>query len=292
MVQRDCGMIGLVKGMIMQLKWFWRFLVYLYDRFFDDHCAGRAAALAYATLLSIVPLMLISFYILSFFPALQGSGKQFESFILNNFVASSASVISQHLQTFETRIQVLSLTNLVFLGVVSVLLIYNMVCAANEVWHVKMHRYLALSFVFYVLILLLAPIVFGVLLLFSSYLTTLPVFSRVAQMQFIKQPILYFFPIGIEWLVFTAYNWILPSCRVRLRFACLAGFVTMILFEVAKWGFVQYLTYFPTYQLVYGALATIPIFLVWIYVSWTIVILGCLICQVLQTKAYFRTENH
>ena len=62
----------------------------------------------------------------------------------------------------------------------------------------------------------------------------------------------------------------------------------MILFELAKWGFVQYLSYFPTYRLVYGALATIPIFLVWIYLSWTLVIFGTLIGHILQTKPYQR----
>ena len=134
----------------MWLKWLsvWRFFVYLYHRFFEDHCPGRAAALAYTTLLSIVPLMLFSFYILSYFPILQGTGKQFESFILTNFVASSATVIEKQLQVFLTHIQVLSWVNIIFLGVISVLLIYNMVCAVNDVWHVKMERHLALSFVF------------------------------------------------------------------------------------------------------------------------------------------------
>lgn len=272
--------------MKQRLIFSWRFLVYLYHRFFDDNCPGWVASLTYTTLLSIVPVMLVSFYILSFFPVLQGTGERFEHFILLNFVASSANTIAQHLQVFVAHIHVLSWDKLLFLGSISVLLMYNMVCAANEIWHVTMERQLALSFVLYSVIALLAPIVFGFLLLFSSSLTSLPLLSPVFHMRFIKQPVLMLSPYVIEWLVFTLYNWILPSCRVRLFYAVIAGLVTMILFEAAKWGFVQYITYFPTYQLVYGALAAIPIFLIWIYVSWTVVILGILICQILQTKMH------
>jgi len=263
-----------------------RFFVCLYNRFFDNHCPSRAAALAYTTLLSIIPLMLFTFYVLSFVPQLRGTEQQIEHFVLNNFVASSASVISKQLQVFATHIQVLSWTNITSLGMISVLLIYNMVSAVNEVWQVKMHMSLALSFLLYLLFILLVPLVFGLLLLLTSYLTSLPFLSHATQWPFLKKPAALLFPFLIEWFVFAIFNALLPSTRVRFRYACVAGFITMVLFESAKIGFVQYLTYFPTYRLVYGALAIIPIFLVWIYVSWLIILLGVLICHLLQTKPY------
>ena len=102
----------------------------------------------------------------------------------------------------------------------------------------------------------------------------------------IKKPLFFIFPILIEWVAFSFFHWVMPSCRVQLRFAMIAGLLTTFLFEAAKWGFVQYLHHFPTYHLVYGALATIPILLVWIYLSWVIVILSALVCNVLQTRVY------
>ncbi len=263
-----------------------RFFVCLYHQFFDHHCPSRAAALAYTTLLSIIPLMLFIFYILSFVPQLQGTAHQIEQFILNNFVASSASAISKQLQVFATHIQVLSWTNITSLGVISVLLVYNMVEAVNEVWQVKMQMSLALSFLLYLLFILLVPVVFSLILMLTSYLTTLPFLSDAVKIALFKKPTLLIFPYFIEWLAFAVFNWLMPSCSVRFRYACVSGLVTMSLFELAKIGFVQYLNYFPTYRLVYGALATIPIFLVWIYVSWLIILLGVLICYLLQTKPY------
>ena len=149
-----------------------------------------------------------------------------------------------------THIQVLSWTNITSLAVISVLLIYNMVATVNEVWHVKMEMSLALSFLLYLLFILIAPFVFGVLLLLTSYLTSLPILSHAMQVTFFKKPALFLSPFVIEWVVFSVFNWLLPSCSVRFRYACAAGLVTMALFELAKLGFVQYLHYFPTYRLV------------------------------------------
>ena len=263
-----------------------RFFVCLYDHFFDHHCPSRAAALAYTTLLSIIPLMLFVFYILSFVPQLQGQSHQIEAFILNNFVASSASVISKQLQVFLTHIQVLSWTNMASLGVISILLVYNMVQAVNEVWQVEMYMSLALSFLLYLALILVVPIIFSLVLLLTSYLTSLPFLSKTVELELVRKPILIIFPFLVEWVAFTIFNWLMPSVSVRLKYAALSGFITMVLFELAKVCFVQYLHYFPTYRLVYGALATIPIFLVWIYVSWLIILLGVLLCYLMQTKPY------
>lgn len=262
------------------------FLKVLTVRFFDDACPTRAASLAFTTLLSIVPLVIFIFYILSFFPALQATGKQVEQFIVHNFVASSATIISQQLQNFVSQVHVLSWTTISSLAFFALLLIFNIVAAVNGVWHVTFHRDSVISFFFYFIIIIVAPIVFAVLLLFSSYLTTLPLLSHFVEIDVVRKPLISISPFLIEFLVFSFFHWVIPSCRVIFRYALIAGFITTVLFEIAKWGFVLYFHYFSTYRLVYGALASIPIFFVWIYLSWIIIILGALICQLLQTKWY------
>lgn len=259
-----------------------RFLKALYDQFFIVHCPARAASLAYTTLLSMVPLMLLSFYILSYFPFLMGTGKQLEKFVLENFVASSASVIEKHLAVFTQHVHVLSWTNIIALLVISALLIFNMVSAVNHVWRVQLRHTYAFSFLVYVAFLLLSPIVFGLVLLMSSYLTSVPMLYEVSKIAYIRPSVFFLFPIIMEWAGFTLFNWIVPSCHVQFKYACFSGLVTTGLFEFAKLGFVQYLHYFPTYRLIYGALAIIPIFLVWIYVSWLVILLGVLICYLLH----------
>ena len=267
----------------------WPFLKIMCSRFFDDLCPMRAASLTFTTLLSIVPLVIFTFYIFSFFPILQNAGHQIEQFILHNFVASSANIISQELQNFVSQTHTLSWTTIVSLISIALLMIFNIVDAVNGVWHVKMHRDSIFSFIIYLIILVVAPIVFAILLLISSYLTTLPLLSHFIEIDVVRKPFISVSPFLIEWVVFSLFHWMIPSCRVYFRYALIAGLITTILFEVAKWGFVLYFHYFSTYQLVYGALAIIPIFFIWIYVSWLIIILGALICQLLQAK--MRAEN-
>ncbi len=254
---------------------------YFYNRYLEDHCANRAAALAYTTLLSLVPMMMIGFSVLSVFPVFKGVGDNVQNFILTNFVAGSANIISKHLQSFLQQLRVLSWTNIISLAVVSILMIYNMVRAFNAIWHASLRRHLALSFVIYLVILLITPIIFGILLVLTSYLASLPLIAGTKLKAWFEQPLLVIMPYCVAFLTFTFFNWILPSCKVKLKHAAIAGLVTTIFFELAKYLFALYLSFFPTYRLIYGALATIPIFLVWLYVSWTIILGGALICNLL-----------
>lgn len=255
-----------------------RILIYIYNCFFENDCANRAASLAYTTLLSLVPVVMLSFWVLSLFPMFSGAGPTLQQFVLTNFVAHSAQIISEQLNHFLDQTRVLSWSNLMALAIVSILMIYDMVGAFNSIWKVKMKRNFVLSFSFYSLVLLLAPILFGVFVVFSSYVATLPF---IADIQFLERPLFSLLPYLVAFLIFTFFNWVLPSCTVPFRPAVIAGLITTILFEIVKYLFSLYMSYFPTYRLIYGALATIPIFLLWIYTSWVIILLGALICQIM-----------
>lgn len=263
------------------IKKYWKVLTYIARRFFEDDCANRAAALSYTTLLSLVPLVLMSFWVLSFFPVLHGTGQVLQQFVVNNFVAHSADVISRELDHFLNRDRLLSWSNLIALAVISILMIYDLVNAFNQIWHIKMKRNFALSFSFYSLVLLLMPVFFGIFILFSSYLATQPFIAGLEHIYLLKTSFLSGFPYIAAFLIFTFLNWVLPDCPVPFRSALIAGFITTVFFELAKMLFGWYIGVFPTYQLIYGALSAIPIFLVWIYISWVIILLGALICHVL-----------
>ncbi len=261
-----------------------RFLKTLTIRFFADQGPMRAASLTFTTLLSIVPLVIFTFYILSFFPVLQHPSKEIENFILHHFVASSATAIMEELQSFVTNMHVISWGNVIALVSIAIIMLFNIISAVNGVWHVKMHRDSAISFTLYLITLIILPIIFAILLLISSYITSLPFLSQVVEIDIVRKPFISLSPFLIEWVVFSCFHWMMPSCRVYLRYAVIAGLITTILFEVAKWGFVLYFHYFSTYQFIYGALAIIPIFFLWIYISWLILILGALVCHLLQIK--------
>ncbi len=258
---------------------------FLFDAFFERGCTTMAASLAYSTLLSLVPLLLVSVTVLAYFPQFHGMGSTFRAFVLQNFVASSAGQITVYLDHFLAQMQSLSWMHTLALVFTSALMVYNMVSAFNTIWGVHLRRHLAFSFLIYFLVLLLMPIIFGVLMFVSSYLASLPMIAYVPGGNFFRQPVLLLLPYASAFLTFTAFNWLLPSCTVRLRYAAFSGGMTMLLFEGAKYAFSLYLNYFSNYRAIYGALATIPIFFLWVYLAWVIVLLGALWCRWLHLGA-------
>jgi len=220
-------------------------------------------------------------YILSWVPMFKDVGPEIQKFILSHFVTDSANTISYYLNNFLGHLRDLSLVNIGFLGIVSILLIYNMVGAFNEIWHVHAKTHFAITLGIYLLVLLLAPLLFALLLVILSYFLSLPFIISLKSTHFIEKPIILALPYAVELFVFIFFNYVLPSTRVRFIYAVVAGVITTFLFEIAKFGFSVYLHYVPTYRLIYGALATIPIFLIWLYVMWLIILLGALCCHLM-----------
>lgn len=248
--------------------------VYFRQRFSEDGCSYRSASLAYTTLLAIVPLGIISFGILSLFPYFKGVGKQIEQFVLANFVAESAAAVTKQFTFFMSNVHRLSVINVLFLAIVALMLMYNINRAFNAIWHAEKHFHFTLSFIVYSLVLLFSPIIVASFALLEPF---------IAQIPYIAAPLFFLIPPVLIFSIFTVMNWVLPSCRVRLLHAAIGGFISTVLFELAKYGFKVYLTHFPTYRLVYGALAAIPIFLIWLYVSWLTILLGALVANIMAT---------
>lgn len=259
-------------------------LYYIGRRFFADGCSYLAASLAYSTLLSLVPLLLLSFWVLSFFPAFAHPGELFKQFVINNFVASSANVILQYIDIFLRQGQITAWYNILSLALIAILLMYNLVWSFNVIWHVQFTTNLVRSFLIYLIIAVFAPLIFASLILLSLYLSSFPLIYIHKLFLDIKPLIRFSLPLIAEFCTFTLMNWFLPSCKVRFSFAMLSGLITTLLFEFAKHLFGLYLKY-TNYQNVYGALATVPIFLIWMYIAWSIVLIGAIICHAFHEQS-------
>ena len=262
-----------------------RFFYYWYRvflQFFEDGCMSRAAALTFATLLSLVPLLAVSFIVLKAFPVFQGVGEAIQTFVINNFVAESAQAVQIHFQQFTTQVNRLSAPGLLFLLVVAVLMIFNIEQSFNVIWRVKKSRHGVQAFLMYWAVLTLLPVLIGVGLALSSYVLALPLFAENALDAELKQPLMTYTPIILTFIAFTLLYITVPNCKVKLRYAIVGGLVATALFELAKFGFGMYIRYFPTYKLLYGALAAFPIFLVWMYLSWMVILFGAVVAHTLQ----------
>lgn len=259
----------------------WRFIAYLVHRFLETDCSYRAASLVYTTLLSLVPLMIVILTVLSVIPHFRSVGTEMEQFIFNNFVTQAAGAIVLHIRGFIENASQLSWVNLFFLFVVCTLLIHNIRCAFNRIWGVEERRHYFSLFAVYGLVLLMGPSLVAGMMVASAYLAALPYIDQVTSGVLYKSHLLRMLPYGVTFLIFTGLNKALPACAVPWRAALVGGLITAILFELAKWGFTVYLAHVPTYQLLYGALAAIPIFLLWLYLSWILVLVGAMIAQIM-----------
>ena len=261
----------------------WRFLTFVTRRFFENDGTYRAAALTLTTLLAIVPLMSVSFTILSAFPIFQKVYKPIQDFIFANFVPATGHIVQQYVQGFVKQVSQLSYWGIVFLFVTAVLVIFTIEQALNAIWRVRYWRRGVSAFMLYWGVLTLAPVLMGMSLVASSYLSTLPLWnSAVAGVSFQKLQLLRWLPALMILIVFTVLYVAVPNCKVLFRHGFIGACFSTILFEAARMGFTFYLTQYPTYQLLYGAFATVPIFFLWVYWVWVIVLLGAEVSHALS----------
>lgn len=250
------------------------FLKYTLHRFAEDQAPQRAAALTYTTLLAIVPLLAISFAAFSAFPAYEGMREQLQGFIFENFVPQVGPVVLEHLREFVGKTGRLTAIGIIFLVVTAVMLLSTISSAFNAIWRVRQSRSLLLRLPVYWLILTAPPILMAAAMSLSGYLFTVAQASGVEtftgpliRLALLVPPLLQ--TIGLFLLYIFA-----PNYPVRWRDALVGGVTAGLVLELLKKGFGLYVTYFPTYQTIYGALATFPIFLLWIYVAWMVVLFG------------------
>ncbi|MWV17872.1 YihY family inner membrane protein [Pseudomonas sp. L-22-4S-12] len=264
---------------------FWRFLV---QRFFADRATQSAAALTYTTLFAVVPMMTVTFAMLSAIPVFQGMGEDIQSFIFRNFVPSSGATVQEYLREFTVQARKLTWAGVILLALTAFMMLVTIEKAFNTIWRVRQPRRGVSSFLLYWAILSLGPLLLGVGFAVSTYITSLSLLSGPHALIGAKT-LLGFAPLLSSVAAFTLIYATVPNARVPLRNALLGGLFTAVLFEVAKALFGLFVSLFPGYQLIYGAFATVPLFLLWIYVSWLIVLFGAeLVCNLTASRHWRR----
>jgi len=257
--------------LLSHLKPFLKLVLY---RFFEDEGLKNAAALSYTTTLSIVPLMTVLLAVFSAFPVADKLALEVQSFIFNNFVPASSEVLEQYFQEFSKNAARLPGMGAALLVVIALMLISSINDALNRIWRVQKPRRILAQFLVYWSMLTLGPIFIGLSVAASSYFMSLPLFETDNQNFNFHQLVIKILPLLSSFVAFSLMYSIVPNRKVPFIHAFLGGLFSASLFELAKYGFAFYLTNFPTYQAIYGTLAIVPIFLVWVYLSWVITLLG------------------
>ena len=250
-----------------------RFSAIVWRRFGRDRCSRVAGALAYTTLLAVVPLTAVGVAVLSVFPVFKKWMTAVQEFIYGNFVPAAGDTVSQYLQQFAANAGRLTVWGLVFLFVTAVMLIATIEKAFNDIWHVRRQRTLARRITAYWAVITLGPMLMGLSLSTTSYIASLPLFTDRG-IGGTREVLLKLAPIAFEWAAFVLLYVAVPNAGVRIRYACVGAVVATLLFEFAKFLFGTFVGSAGSYQTIYGAVAVLPVFLIWIYVSWVVTLLG------------------
>ena len=263
------------------LQAFIRLLRWVVQRFREDRCTRVAGALSFTTLLALVPLTAVMFAIFSRFQIFEAWMTMAQDFIYRNFVPAAGEAVSGYLQKFAANAGKLTIWSLLLLFLSSLMLMATIERVFNDIWHVPQTRKRLHRFLSYGALLVLGPMLIGITLSSTSYLVSLPLFSRDATFGGLKVFLLAAAPVVFEWLAFWALYVVVPNYRVRLRHGLISSLFATIMFEIAKRGFVFFVTNFASYKAIYGAVAALPVFLIWIYLSWTIILAGAVLTATL-----------
>ncbi len=252
-----------------------RFLHLLFYRFSEDGGLHHTATLTYTTLLSVVPLMTVTLALFAAFPVSERVVGEVQDFIFKNFVPASGEVIHEYLNEFSRKASRLTGAGAVFLLAVAVLMMSNIERAFNTIWQVERGRPPLARFLVYWASLTLAPLLIGSSVAVTSYLVSIPLFHNAAESLGSVRPLMFrLLPMLASSLAFTLVYLVVPNRSVPWRHALAGGLLAGLLFEGSKRAFAFYVTSFPTYEAIYGAMAVVPIFLIWVYLSWLVTLLG------------------
>ena len=249
-----------------------------WQRFNQNKLTQAAGYLTYSTMLAIVPLIMVVFSIFSAFPVFNEVTGALKAFIFTNFAPSASDMVGQYIDEFVNNSKKMSAVGIISLIVVALMLINSIDRTLNSIWHDTETRPIFTSFAIYWLILTLGPLLVGVSIAASTYVKAM--FESAANFSF-GLKLLSFVPFLSTWFIFTMIYMVVPNKKVSIKHSAAGALIAAVFFTLGKQAFAWYIVTFPSYQLIYGAMATLPIMLLWIQLSWTVVLLGAQLAAVL-----------
>jgi membrane protein len=261
------------------------YAIFVSRRVVEDRCLMVAGSLTFTTLLALVPVFTVTVTLTSKLAVTRGLIQQLKNFVLANFVPSvSGKMVGTYVDQFAQNATRLTWIGLCIVVTTSIALLFTIENSFNQIWRTRRRRHLWHRLRWALALLVLGPFLVAASLSATVSLVRLThVFE--AAMPALDDTLFRAVPwLTATILLYIAYRWI-PNRYVPARHAVCGALLAATLFEVVKHVFVIYVTKVPTYNVVYGAFASVPIFLIWLFVCWLVVLVGA---EVSATLSYFR----
>lgn len=256
------------------------FALFVARRLRDGRCLEAAGSLTFTTLLAFVPFLAIAVSVLSAFPIFEQFSNQFKIFLLTNLVPDSAGkIISVYMRQFADNADRLTAMGTLSLVVTALAMMFTIDTTFNRVWRVRKQRPWLVKTLIYWAVLTLGPLILGISLTLTSWLAAQ---GASADSHGFIRAVLGSSSFFLSLAAFALLYRVVPNCPVPNRHAAVAALCAALAFEWMKTLFGWYIKQFGTFKLVYGAFASFPIFLLWLYITWVIVLGGAVISAALS----------
>ncbi len=254
-----------------------RFLRFVAVRLQQDRCTEMAASLTFTTLLSVVPLLTIMLTVFSAFPVFTDLLAHIKEFVQSNMLPETGGrMITRYVEQFAESASRLTAVGIGFLAFTAMWMMLTIDNAFHRIFRVSRQRSMLQRVLVYWAVITLAPLLVGGSLSLTSWLVGLSV-GYASQIPEAGVEMLKLMPVILTTAAFTLLFRVVPNRYVPMRHAIVGGVIAAVAFESMNRAFAFYISHFPTYKLVYGAFASVPIFLLWIYLSWLTLLFGAII---------------
>ncbi|MEG2920513.1 MAG: YihY family inner membrane protein, partial [Acinetobacter sp.] len=254
--------------------WF-QFVLFVIRRFEADRCREQAGSLTYTTLFAVVPMLTVFLVIISSIKALEPARQQLQQLIYSNFLPKTTIAFDKAFNAFTDKSSNLTVIGILFLFITTVMMLTSIETVFNRIWRVRETRGGIIGFMRYWTIISLGPILLGSAFVISSAVASLNVLSNNFTGYEVDGSLIFWcISFALTILGFFILNWTIPNRSVPIKAALIAGTFSAVVFELLKHLFGFIMSNFTSYEIIYGAFAAVPIFLLWIFLSWNIVLLG------------------
>jgi membrane protein len=249
-------------------------------RFVEDRCMQIASSLTFTTLLALVPIITVALTVVSAFPVFESWIHHLQRFLINNIVPESVSSITTYAAQFSENATQLTAVGIAFVALTALMLMVTIDTAFNDIWRASRPRNLLQRILVYWMVLTVGPLFVGASLSLTSYMIRLSL-GLIDNPPGLGLLMFRFTSLALTAVALALLYWTVPNRPVLKRDALVGGLAAGVCLEAMKQGFSFYIAHFASYELVYGAFAAIPVFLLWIYLSWLIVIGGAVLAALL-----------